>query len=33
VSNLEAGDYALIISVRDEGTGATVTKENQLRLK
>ncbi|MCI0692333.1 hypothetical protein L0337_10070 [candidate division KSB1 bacterium] len=32
VSNLEAGDYALIVGVRDEATGATATKENQLRL-
>jgi hypothetical protein len=33
VSNLEAGDYALTINVRDEATGATATKGNQLRLK
>ncbi len=33
VSNLEAGDYTLIVSIRDEQNGATAMKENQLRLK
>lgn len=33
VSNLEAGDYTLIVSIRDEQSGAEAMKENQLRLK
>jgi tetratricopeptide (TPR) repeat protein len=33
VSNLEAGDYALMVSVRDEQSGATAMLVNQLRLK